>query len=83
MGYIEEAFKAIIAHNLCAGNDCENCREYFNVEECPSERVATEDQQDLARTLWEKVQEKKNYDLGPLNELSEDDILSIIEDIVK
>ena len=83
MKFVEEVFRAIIAHNLCHGNDCESCKEYFNVEECPSEIVEVDDQQDLAKILWEKVQEHKNYDLGPLGELNEDDIVSIIEEITK
>jgi len=81
---IDDVFISILARTTCQGMDCDDCKKYYNCDDCPSGEVDTQDQIDLARKLYEHMKEGKFYTLGKLpwddRQWSFEDILEVIND---
>ena len=80
--FMYNVFIAMLARTTCSEFDCEQCRSFYDSEECPCDKSQREEQIELAKTLYEEISsgERKNFHDIDFNL---EELLDVIMDVVK
>ena len=72
--------KMTLARSICDDMDCEECKECFNTEECPTSDFDYDTRVDFVKSLVHKLNIGP-VDLGELEEMNVDDLLKIVNEV--